>query len=292
VTQYYFIAMFGFLLLSPIPLARAEGPQSASEPHAGQPPAPAKASAEGRPTISPLEEARARIRQQLMMQVRSGSTLRLTSDAVEVAGPGRDSFGFWRTHPEFAGYRKLANETGGAVTVGAAQDIYPMFDLFLDRATGGFSHGSPDIDVAIIVDTSGSMSGAINGVVKNLDELSERVGGMVGKSVGIKLGLVKFDCTSDTPPAKVVQRFTYSMKDLGNALKQLKADSGGDEAGLDGIMRSQEEMFWRPGAQKFIVIITDEAHAPTTKDGKKDLDAVIKVLKDNQVTVFPILIEF
>lgn len=122
------------------------------------------------------------------------------------------------------------------------------------------------LDLALVLDTTGSMSSIINPII---DNLSAFVSALFGSYWDTRVGVVGFNDPTTPPPwtyygpmpyfSKKIMDFTHSKTDVGNALKGSYVGFGGDdpEALYSGLMTAMNDLSWRPGAQKKILVITD-----------------------------------
>ena len=118
---------------------------------------------------------------------------------------------------------------------------------------------SYQLDLALVIDGSGSM-------VNQLKTIRNNLGGLVSSLFGAywdtRVGIVAFNDHSVWDPAyfsKVVTEFTYSKDEVRDGLQSLTAELGGDEpeAQYSGLMTAMNALSWRQGAQKKILVITD-----------------------------------
>jgi Mg-chelatase subunit ChlD len=114
------------------------------------------------------------------------------------------------------------------------------------------------VDLAFVVDTTGSMGGLIaaaqSQMVNMLQELTQAA------DINLWMGVVEY---RDHPPQdQMVYRvypFTSIMKEAQKAINNLKADGGGDppEAVFDGIVAACQQLSWRRSARRLLVLIGD-----------------------------------
>lgn len=116
------------------------------------------------------------------------------------------------------------------------------------------------LDVAFVVDTTGSMKDDINAVKDSLSEIVERITSRT-KNLEIRFGIVSY---RDHPP----QDRTYVTKifDFSNNIKQvrklidnLRPSEGGDtpEAVADGILDARTKLSWEQEAYKVVLLVGD-----------------------------------
>lgn len=114
------------------------------------------------------------------------------------------------------------------------------------------------LDLAFVVDTTGSMGGLINAaqqqMIRMIEELSKAA------EVVLRIGIVEY---RDHPPQdKMVYRvhpFTGELARAQKTINGLKVDGGGDgpESVLDGVLAACRELQWRAHARRIAVLIGD-----------------------------------
>ncbi|XP_077979923.1 uncharacterized protein LOC144435215 [Glandiceps talaboti] len=119
-------------------------------------------------------------------------------------------------------------------------------------------HDARILDLAFVMDCTGSMSSWIEEARKNIQSIVEEI---VAKEMSdIHLGLVEY---RDHPPqdrtfVTRVLDFTPSLKNMQKKMNQMSASGGGDgpEAVADGLHKALK-LKWRPQATKVCVLIAD-----------------------------------
>ena len=115
-----------------------------------------------------------------------------------------------------------------------------------------------EVDLAFVVDTTGSMGGLIDAAKRRMVEMVEAL--TRAAAVRLNLGVVEY---RDHPPQ---DRLVYRVHDLTANLPAaratidgLAADGGGDlpEAVLDGVLAACRELRWRPHARRLAVLVGD-----------------------------------
>ena len=114
------------------------------------------------------------------------------------------------------------------------------------------------LDLAFVVDTTGSMSGLIAGAQQQMVTLVEELLGAA--DVRLRLGVVEY---RDHPPQDSmvfrIHPFTEDLEQAREAINELTANGGGDtpEAVLDGVWAACHELGWRPHARRIVVLVGD-----------------------------------
>lgn len=150
-------------------------------------------------------------------------------------------------HPNITGHSKIAADIINKV--GVPDSAKPI------AKTEG------NVDIAFVVDTTGSMSGAINQVKQNINDISYQIQQTTNSA---RFALVDFQ---DHPaygggyydyPARLRLDFTPDQTKLALATYDLQVGDGGDwkESVLSGAMTALN-LDWRPGVRKIMIIIGD-----------------------------------
>jgi Mg-chelatase subunit ChlD len=114
------------------------------------------------------------------------------------------------------------------------------------------------LDLAFVVDTTGSMSGLIAAAQSQMIAMVEELARAA--SIDMRLGVVEY---RDHPPQDQLLARTYPLtSDLRQAqvaIHGLSAAGGGDapEAVLDGVLAACRELAWRPHARRIAVLVGD-----------------------------------
>ena len=126
------------------------------------------------------------------------------------------------------------------------------FDVTYDELVKGRSGA----DLAIIFDTTGSMTGAITDAASQAAALA---GLWTSEFTNGRVALVDFKDQGDAYVARVDLGLTSDAAAFQAAVSQLTAYGGGDtpEAQLSGIMTGLDGLSWASGATKAVVVITD-----------------------------------
>lgn len=114
-------------------------------------------------------------------------------------------------------------------------------------------------DLALVIDTTGSMVDEFSNIKKRLSTFSSS---LFSSYWDTRIGVVVFNDDfpwEHTYFSKTILDFTYSKDAVSAAINSLTAEKGGDEpeAQYSGLMTAMNELSWRNGAQKKILVITD-----------------------------------
>jgi hypothetical protein len=127
------------------------------------------------------------------------------------------------------------------------------------------SEGAIGVDLVFIQDLSGSMGGAITGVRESVISFAEQ---LATRGLDIRIGSVGYSGPSTIPstPAGSYSEYLGPVQDLATPAEfqahvaaQWYASGGGDapENGLEAIEYAHQNLSWRPGATRVMIMITD-----------------------------------
>lgn len=150
-------------------------------------------------------------------------------------------------HPNITGHRKIALDIINTVGIPvSAKPITPT---------------SSNIDVAFVIDTTGSMGGSIDQAKSEATSIATAI---ASSSNSARFALVDYQ---DHPveggdvndyPAKVQLPFTQSLTNFGSAVNGLSLGWGGDwEETVHSGSMTAFDLDWRPGVRKIAIIIGD-----------------------------------
>ena len=114
------------------------------------------------------------------------------------------------------------------------------------------------LDLAFVIDSTGSMADSIDGAESAAESMTTA---LQAAGTDFHVGLVDYKDTDQGDPyaAQVDVPFTTSLTDLAAGLNSLVASGGGDlpEAVYSGIMTAINDLSWRHGARKIIIVMGD-----------------------------------
>ncbi len=124
------------------------------------------------------------------------------------------------------------------------------------------------VDLAFVVDTTGSMGGLIAAAQRQMITMLQEL--TRAADIQLKLGVVEY---RDHPPQDTllyrVYNFTEQMQKAQETINSLTAHGGGDapEAVLDGIVAACKKLAWRKSARRLLLLVGD---APPHGLGARD----------------------
>lgn len=189
-------------------------------------------------------------------------------------------------------YQVYADKTGGTMAFCPKfEDLPKIVDLVLAdilKAT------ETNVDVAIVLDVTGSMGDEINEVKKNLARLMDNIQQQKGDK-DIKVSLLVYRDLNQTDPfvTKVIQDFTADLVVLNTSVQDIIVGGGEDtrEAILDALEAANSQLSFRTDASKNVVLIGDAPGHATSKTSGQTTDQVLDLLATtSHIKVYPMLV--
>ena len=150
-------------------------------------------------------------------------------------------------HPNITGHQKISERIIQTVGVpSSARVITPS---------------SNNIDIAFVIDTTGSMRGSINNVkrdVKNIAQETNRTSSSARFALVDYQDHPRYGGDSGDYPYKIRREFTHDFNQFENSINELSLGNGGDrkESVYSGSMAALN-LDWRPGVKKIMIVIGD-----------------------------------
>lgn len=183
-------------------------------------------------------------------------------------------------------FELLSSSTGGITSVCPKE----FLDLVMDNI---FAHISKNLrsgeeaEIAILLDTTGSMLSEINTVKSNIVDFVTKFETHKG---GVLFASIFFRDLGDEYISRIATPFTSNAQDLLEGIQGAKADGGGDakEALPDAFRQALRELLWR-SSQRNIIVITDNPPKRKAQDGTT-LEDIIKEIQEaeTRVSIYPI----
>lgn len=210
-----------------------------------------------------------------------------------------ESHDWIKKYPSFQTFHTLAKDTE-SVMYYAEYDSQNRFLPLMESIEQVFTHFTTKdssvkaIDVAFLIDTTGSMTPYIDQIKENLCAFLKNVSSKYNE---IQFQFAAIEFRDKGYRSKFVTRpvidFNADPVKVEEELKNLKVAGGGDdpEAALDVLMAAKDRLHWNKNAKHVAILITDAAAHPKTIDGKS-VTFVIDQLKhaNIQLAVYPIVI--
>lgn len=147
--------------------------------------------------------------------------------------------------------------------------------------------GFTGIDVAFVIDSTGSMSWKIDSAKEYAQNISNSL-----KKFNGRVALVEYRDAGDEFTAKILSNFDSDTTEFTNNLINISVDGGGDspEALLHALNTAFEGLDWKHGATKAAIVLTDDTfHNPDQVDGSS-LDYIVKrSLEIDPVNIYPVV---
>ena len=137
-------------------------------------------------------------------------------------------------------------------------------------------------DVAILIDTTGSMASVISFYQSEALRLARQT-----TEAGGRVALYTYGDLADRRPERLCD-FTADFTTFQIALSQLKVAQGGNfaESALSGLLHTMNTLKWQKGAEKAIVLLTDASYHSPDLDGTTLPQVVQRSLEIDPVNVF------
>lgn len=200
---------------------------------------------------------------------RAGAPLRLTAAADGVAS----------YYPRFD---RVPART--SVTVGGTRVVVAPGTKRVPVEVAGRARPVAALDLALVIDTTGSMGDEMAYLQAELDAILARVKREAGQ-VDLRIGLVVYRDEGDEYVVRSAP-LTADMRAMRAALARQSADGGGDQPeAVDQALRAVELMRWRPDAAKAVLLVAD---APPHAEGIAPALASTGRLRARGVQIVPV----
>lgn len=162
-----------------------------------------------------------------------------------------------------------------------------VFSLSQERSVAKSSAMS-QVDLVLVVDTTGSMGSQIYTVKRNLSTLISK---LRDDGISLYVSVVDYrDITCDSKKSTKVNNnsgvdFYNSPIDISNAINSLTPYGGGDfeETAIDGLGAAYY-LNYRDNSMKYAFLITDAKHKKDNNYGISDMTAMANMLKDSKIS--------
>ncbi len=198
---------------------------------------------------------------------------------------------YYSHNPEtLEAFQRLATATGGFATLTSSPKELPKV---IDALFGHILETTKPcvaLDIALILDTTGSMHDDIDEIKQNLFTFLTR---MQKEKPEARVALVQYKDDERTSTFLIGKHeFTSDFLKIQEAVTKIRVGGGGDEpeAVLDALLWAKE-LAWKEGAKHVAILIGDAPPHPKTVHGSYSEEDVIRQLqeKDIKITVYPIV---
>ncbi|AUG56350.1 S-layer homology domain-containing protein [Acetivibrio saccincola] len=150
------------------------------------------------------------------------------------------------------------------------------------------------VDLAFVIDTTGSMGPYIDNVKRNISDFAVY---LEEKGIELRIGIIEYrDISADGIDSTKVHKLKgstwhYSTKDMIETLGKLNVDGGGDtpETVIDGLgylVDDKNTMLWSSQAYKFAVVLTDANYKVANTHGIANMNEMIDLLVKNDIKLY------
>ncbi len=138
----------------------------------------------------------------------------------------------------------------------------------------------PIVDIAILMDNSGSLAEEQEGIENNLSDL---VNGLESENVNLALGLTRFGA-SENGGLPIVGELTTDSDDFINNIWNQNTLDGRTEPTFDAITETAENMEFRSGSSRYLMVVGDE-NPNQGVDSQEDALISLNNINGNIITV-------
>lgn len=191
-----------------------------------------------------------------------------------------------KDHSQYADDGAEIDEAAREIAM-ALRDRLPDKADEIDVSIFIFGLGTAGLDIAFVIDTTGSMAGSIDAARSIAETAGEAIVGVRGR-----VALTEYRDFGDPVVSQIVTPLTTDIESFRFGLDSLFASGGGDapEALLHALMTTLDGLDWKFGATKAAVVLTDaEYHDPDLAGGYTLADVVARSLEIDPVNVFPVV---
>lgn len=138
-------------------------------------------------------------------------------------------------------------------------------------------------DVAILIDSTGSMSSLISKYKAEAKSLAQRV-----LASGGRVALFEYRDLSDPFATRQHCDFSCTLEEFSQRIDEITVSGGGDtpESALSALLTTLNSLSWQSGATKSIVLLTDAGYHSPDLDGTTLQQVVLRSLEIDPVNVY------
>ena len=215
----------------------------------------------------------------------SGSREIISSEALR-----REYSGYY-DESAYTHFSEIASLSGGFVGFSPTAELFSntvdvVLESILERA-------GAQTDVAIVLDTTGSMGDDIGNVQDNMGRLIERLQERADE-IGLRLSLILYKDTAESYVTREALDFTSDLDSVDSVIQSVTVGGGGDnpEAVNDALLTALNDLSWRSGANRSVVLIGDAPGHSRSYAGNFSTEDVVSQYRDAGlgIIVYPILV--
>lgn len=194
-------------------------------------------------------------------------------------------------------FQTFAEKTGGVMGLSPdAVNLHDVTKALFNHILEGVAPKQA-IEVAIVLDTTGSMTDNIEKVKAQLINFTKLLQDAKKDHV-VRVGLIQFRDRdtqyngADDFYYQIEGDLTTQLDQIQNKLSKLRVKSNGDapEAALDALVGASK-LAWGKDAKRVVLLVSDAPPHPKTKEGGLDADTVLQSYKAKgiEVNIYPVL---
>lgn len=188
-------------------------------------------------------------------------------------------------------FQTLASSTGGIMGLSRSPKFLP---LVMEKLFAHILHSVlPDesLDIALVLDTTDSMSNDIKQIKQNLVNFLDQLKSKNPHTT--RVAVMEYRDKNDYFLNRVNTDFSSDLDTIRIALKNIKVSGGGDtpEAVLDALLATKENLSWDQHARRIAILIGDAPPHPKTVDNLYDQTEVINhyQMSGINIAIYPIV---
>lgn len=138
-------------------------------------------------------------------------------------------------------------------------------------------------DVAVLIDSTSSMSSLIDHYKTEAKNLAERV-----LTSGGRIALFEFRDLKDPFQTRRHCDFSCTLEEFSERIDAIRTDAGGDEpeSALSALLTTMNSLAWKSGVTKSIVLLTDASYLSPDRDGTTLNQVVLRSLEIDPVNIY------
>ncbi len=169
-------------------------------------------------------------------------------------------------------FKALTDENGGKLLRCPTASELPATMLDAVRSSFAGLRSGNALDLALVIDATGSMSDDIKAVRTHLDKIIDQLKSYQESRCDLRVALILYrDRTPDSSFVVKTNGFSRDLNELRNLIQNFSVGGGGDEpeAVYDAIYAALHELDWRGDLRTALVIGDAPPHAPSDGLGPK-----------------------